>query len=237
MSIAIVMSILWLLPMTQTGYSPFPALQRESVNELVHYSLGNYVAGLLWTRGVPSFLLPLMVINVLGAEANAYFYIAWSIALIIFMIPGAISWSLFVEGSHHEELLLPNTKRALKLSLLILVPAIAIIFVLGNKLLLLFGQSYSNNATILLWILALSTLPMCINELYLTVNRVRKNMKRLIMVSAIAACLSLGLGYFLMIKMGLVGVGVGWLVGQALVAVLVLYLLVKSHHSMSIATG
>ena len=48
-------------------------------------------------------ILPIMVLNVLGAEQAAYYYIAYAIAALLFMIPSAISMSLFVEGSHGEE--------------------------------------------------------------------------------------------------------------------------------------
>ena len=51
----------------------------------------------------PNLILPIMVLNVLGAEQAAYYYIAYAIAALLFMIPGAISTSLFVEGSHGEE--------------------------------------------------------------------------------------------------------------------------------------
>ena len=47
----------------------------------------------------PNMVLPIMVLNTLGAEQAAYCYIAYAIATLLFMIPSAISMSLFVEGS------------------------------------------------------------------------------------------------------------------------------------------
>jgi O-antigen/teichoic acid export membrane protein len=84
---------LWLLPKVEPGYRLFPTLQKEVVNDMVHYSLGNYGAQLLWVA--PSLVFPLMVVNVLGADTNAHFYIAWMIAGLLMMIPNAISMSLF----------------------------------------------------------------------------------------------------------------------------------------------
>ena len=52
----------------------------------------------------PNLILPIMVLNVLGAEQAAYYYIAYAIAALLFIIPNAISMSLFVEGSHGEAL-------------------------------------------------------------------------------------------------------------------------------------
>ena len=74
-------------------------------------------------------ILPIMVLNVLGAEQAAYYYIAYAIAALHFMIPNAISMLLFVEGSHGEAL-----KRTVVKSLVtifsLLVPAAAVLAVL-----------------------------------------------------------------------------------------------------------
>ena len=59
-------------------------------------SAGNYLAGLF--VAAPNMILPIMVLNVLGAEEAAY-YLAYAIASLRFMIPSAISTSLFVEGA------------------------------------------------------------------------------------------------------------------------------------------
>ena len=96
-----------------------------------------------------------------------------------------------------------------------------ICFFIGDKLLLLFGHAYSQNATILLRILAFSALPLSINHIFLSIKRVQKDVRGIIALSAATACLSLGLGYFLMMKMELIGIGLGWLVGQAIVAIVV----------------
>ena len=219
MTVAVGIALLWFLPRVQRGYFPLPAFQKEVVNDMMHYSLGNYSASLLWSA--PALLFPLLVVNILGAELNAYFYIAWAIAGITFVVPAGLSSSLFAEGSHEEDRLMTDTRRALKMNLLILLPVILLVFALGDKLLLLFGEEYSENATTLLWVLALSAIPLSINSLYLTVNRVRKNIPRLIVVSAAAACLSLGLSYPLMLELDLLGVGIAWLGGQGLVAAIV----------------
>jgi O-antigen/teichoic acid export membrane protein len=95
---------------------------------------------------------------------------------------------------------------------------VLLIFLVGSRLLLLFGGSYSVNATNLLWLLAVAAIPMSANNLFLTVARVRKNMYEVFVVSATVGILSLGLGYAMMLEFGLVGVGFGWLAAQATVA-------------------
>ena len=50
----------------------------------------------------PRFDSPAFFAALLGAENNAYFYVAWMIANVLFAIPRSISQSLFVEGSYSK---------------------------------------------------------------------------------------------------------------------------------------
>ena len=228
--VTLAVALLWFLPRAQQGYIPIPLVSKKAVKDMTHFSLGNYIAELLWFA--PLMLFPLMVVNTLGAETNAYFYIPWAIAQMLFAIPMAVSYSLFAEGSHNEYLLRSNTLKSVKLCLLILVPVIAALFTLSDKLLLLFGNSYCESGTTLLRILAFSTIPVGINYIYLSVLRVEKNITGVILVSASIACTALGAGYILMTSMGLLGVGVGWIATQTLVAVIAALFLFRRHYHL-----
>ena len=186
------------------------------LNEISHYSRGNYIARIFLES--TSLILPLMVINILGAEMSAYFYIAWSVTAIITVIPTSIFNSLFAEGSNDEETLLANTKKSLKLLLLLLLPTILTLLVIADKVLLLFGQAYSQNGALLLRIIAVSIIPYSINYLYITIARVKMDTRGVVKVSAAITCLTLVPCYFLMLNMGLPGIGIGWLAGQSIVA-------------------
>lgn len=216
-SVAILVSILWFLPRIQKSYVPILTIRKQTINKLARYSFGNYLANLLWIA--PGLLFPLMVVNILGAEMNAYFYIAWAIAVVLFMIPQSISLSLFAEGSYKRNLLRANTVKSLKLCLFISIPVILLIFIIGDKLLLLFGDAYSQNAATLLNIFALSTLPLCVNYILLSIWRVQNDIKSILVMSLTLASIVLGLSYFLMGSMDILGVGVGWIMGQTIVAV------------------
>ncbi|MEA3253755.1 MAG: glycosyltransferase [Chloroflexota bacterium] len=234
--VALAMALFWFLPKAQQGYAPIPAVSKEAVNKVLHFSLGNYIAELFWFA--PIMLFPLMVVNILGAETNAYFYIPWAIAQMLFAIPMAVSYSLFAEGSHEEHLLRSNTLKSLKLCLLILVPVAAVLFAVSDKLLLLFGSSYSENGAALLRILALSTIPVGINCICLGVMRVKKNTRGVMLLSASIACLALVSGYIMMTGMGLLGVGTAWIATQTLVAaVTALFLFHRHHRSASVFTS
>jgi len=208
-----------LLPRVQPGYRPRFTISLRIIKEIIPFSFVNYIAGFLW--GAATLILPLMVMNLLGAEPNAYFYIAWAIASVLNMIAGATSMSLFAEGSYEEERLGPNIWRSLKMTYLIIVPAVILMLVIAPKLLLLFGGSYSENATTLLRILAISALPLAINNVYLATKRVEKKLRVLIGLTAFAAALTLGISYLLLPRMGINGAGIAWLTSQGVIALVV----------------
>ena len=219
--LAVVVGLLFFLPRLQSGYHPSFTIKRELVNEMVHYSLANYIAGLI--NKVPISILPLIVISLLGAEQNAYFYVAFAvIGGGLNAIPASTSLSLFAEGSHNEKALGQYVRRSLKFSFLILAPLIILIFLIGDKILLLFGQAYSAEATKLLWVLAVSSLPLTVNTIYFFKKRVEKEMKSVIGLTALTGVIVLATSYFLLPIMGIMGAGIGWLAGHGLVTVVII---------------
>lgn len=226
--LALPLALFWFLPRVQPGYNLRLGINQKLIGPMLHFSLGNYIAGLLWIA--PFMLFPLIVVNILGAEMNAYFYVPWIIAQTLFGIPLAVSYSLFAEGSVDEQSLQPNIGKSLKVCLLILAPAIVLLFLFSSPLLLLFGSSYSESGSTLLRILAVSAIPSSINYIGLSAMRVRKNTGWVLIVSGLSACLALGSGYFLMTRMGLTGIGVAWLATQILVALFIIVFLFYNRH-------
>ena len=219
-AIALGVGIFLFLPKIQAGYRPLPTINRHAVNDMMRFSLANYAANAVWI--IPSFVLPLMVINLLGAEPNAYFYMAWTISSVLFIIPMAISNSLFAEGSHSKERLGGDIKRSLKFTLVLIIPAIIIIFLLGDRILLLFGKAYSESGTRLLWLIAISALPVSLNYIYFSAKRVQMKMKGVIALSAFTTVTTLALSYILLPRMGIIGAGIAWIAGQGLGSLVVL---------------
>ena len=219
-AIGVIVSVFAFLPRVEPGYRPTPLFRKGAVNEIVRFSSGNYIADLLWIG--PPLILPIMVLNLIGAEDNAYFYIAWAIGTLLGSVGMAVSASLFAEGSFDEAKLRENIRRSLKLVLLLLLPAIILVFLIGDKLLLLFGEVYSDRATHLLWILALASLPMSLNWVYLAVERVRKRLRNIILIVGFIAVVTLVLSYLLLPVLGILGVGIAWISSQGIALLIVL---------------
>jgi O-antigen/teichoic acid export membrane protein len=200
----------------EAGYYPIPIIKKEILGNMVGFSFANYISSLVSMYGS---VLSILVINRLGAEQNAYFYIGWALGYVLFMIPTSLSFSLFAEGSNDQNKLVQQITRSLKLVMIILIPAIILMLLLGDKLLLLFGRAYSGNTISLLRLLAISALPYAINQIYFSMKRVKMQMKVVIGLSLFIAVVTLGLSWVLLPRMGIAGAGVSFLASQGIVSV------------------
>jgi len=194
-------------------------IEREMVKKMFNFSVGNHIG---WAIGaLPPQILPLMVIGLLGADMTAYFRIAWSVSAIIMTVVGNICASLFIEGSYEEEKLRTNVITASKFIFGFIIPTVIALLIFADKVLLLFGQAYSQNATDLLRLLVIGSIITPIPSVYLTIKRVQKQIKTIIYISLIGTILTLALSYILMINMGLIGIGIGWLGAQICIALII----------------
>jgi len=219
-TVGLAISLLFFLPTVLPHYRPVPCFQKQLNKEMIRFTFVNYIGETL--RVMPNQILPLMVLHIIGSEANAYFYITWSMAGLLIAISGMTSFSLFAEGSHDEERLGVELRRSLKLVVLLLIPAIIAVFLLGDKILLLFGREYSTEGTQLLWLLAVAALPASINLLYLGKIRVERKLKEILFLTGGIALGTLVISYLLLPRIGILGGGVGWLASQTTVAFLLL---------------
>jgi O-antigen/teichoic acid export membrane protein len=209
------------LPRLEGGGFRFrPAVTREVVNNMAHFASANYVSAVLWSA--PASVLPIVVTNVAGAEANAYFYVAMSVGGLLAMVPTAVSMSLFAHGSRDETDLFQRAFESARFSLLLLAPAIVGIFLFGRKVLLIFGKAYSDAGTTLLWMLALSVLPLAVNYLFFSVRRVQQRMSGVIAGTVWVLIVTLGLSIILLPRIGLFGTGIAWFAAQTSLALVIL---------------
>jgi O-antigen/teichoic acid export membrane protein len=216
----LLISTIFLLPRLFPGYRYKANLKKQMTKDMVRFSVSNYLSNGLWS--LPQWVLPLIIVNTLGTTKNAYYSIAYLISGILFAVPSATSTSLFAEGSSEIIHLNGNLIRSLKLTLAILVPGIILLVTIGGKILLLFGREYSVEGLRLLWLFALSSLPMSVNYLYLSVARIQKRLKSILLISSSIAVSIFTLSFILMPHLGILGIGFGWLASHSVVALIII---------------
>lgn len=215
--LAIMLSFLVsLIFLARVGIKP-ARIDRPFLRESFRYSSGTYVAGLLAL--LPAQILPLMVLNVLGATETADYYIAFTMTSVLFIIPQSVTMSHFVEGSHGESLK-TITKKSLAVILATLTPAVILLYVFGGFFLSLIGKSYVEGLD-LLRIMILSSFFVAFQQTYLSIKKIQKDIKELIAISALSFVLLVGLSYILMLEFGIVGIGYAWVLGYGVLALII----------------
>jgi O-antigen/teichoic acid export membrane protein len=191
---------------------------------MTKFSLGNYIAGFI--GGLPVMVLPILITNTIGAKFSAYFYLDMMIANLLYIIPMATSQSLFAEGSYGKTELKVHLKKAIKIISLILIPAILVTFLFGKYILLAFGKEYSSEGVIFLQILAISGIFLSINYIGNSIFYIKHRIKLMILVNFIGASIILSLS-IIFIHNNLLGIGVGWMLGQGITSVIYLLFIKK----------
>ena len=195
------------------------------------YSLANYLV--IFISGIPSLVLPVIVLNVLSAKFAAYYYVASMIQNFLLIIPIATDQALLTEGSHNEAELKKHVKKAIATILVILIPATAIIVLFGNILLQFFGKSYAIEAFQFLQLYSVSTIFTSFLLIASAIMNVKHKIKTLVSLNIIAAVLTLCLSCAF-ISGRLVGIGWGWTLGQVIAGLVSIYFIIRYSDTPSI---
>ena len=195
-----------LVLLSRCSIRPELGVDRAFLREAWQFSAGAYVAGILMSAS--NMVIPIMVLHVLGAESTANYYITYAIVSILFMIPYAFTTSLFVEGSHGGEMK-KSVLRTLASMFALLIPAIIGLSLFGEPILNLIGKDYVEGMA-LLRVLAASALFVSLCQTFISIAKVRNDIRSLMIVSGFISVALLGLGYTMMNRFGLIGMGYAW---------------------------
>ena len=209
-----------LLKKVKTDYLAALEIDFLQIKTMVKFSLGTYISSLMGTGA--QLALPLLVINILGAENTAYFYVAWTLRNLIEVIPGAISTSLFAEGVNCPGDLYYNAKKSIVVSYLITIPVIIAIAVFGSSFLLIFGENYAQNSYLLLVLFAVSVLFSSANQVIYNVKLVNTDMRFILLYTGVSGLGLLLFSSIFMSLFGLIGVGLGLMVSQGILLIVIL---------------
>lgn len=135
-------------------------LPRSSASPELRSSLGfagaSYVATVL--DRLPMMVLPLLVINSLGAAAGGVFFICLQIAALLNSMVFAIGSSSFAEGSRHPERLTTVRSHSARALGVAVGSAAVVVLLLAPLLLRIMGKVYVADGTDVLRVLALGAL-------------------------------------------------------------------------------
>lgn len=183
--------------------------------ELLRFVGGNYLGSLFFQASMT--LLPLIVINGLGATTNAYFYLPWTITVSLQMIALNMATSFTVEASRDLANVSHYGRRVLVHNLRLLIPIVLVVVIGAPYILGVFGSEYAEAGTEMLRLLALSVIPYSLVALYSGLARVQNRVWRIALMQGIRCVLLLSGSLLLLPLGGITSIGWVWLVTETLV--------------------
>ena len=195
----------------------FGELDRRTV---VRMAAGNYGGNLFALAG--NLYLPVLVANLASASEAAYFYVPWLFSLSLQLVAINMMTSLTVEAALDMEALRRLARQALRHSLRLVTPLVAVTVVVAPWVLLIFGQDYADAGTPLLRWLAIGALPNVIVTLAISVARIEHQGSIVVAFPAAHAVAVIGLSALLLPSIGIVAVGIAWTGSQTVLALLML---------------
>lgn len=196
------------------NYTPSFKLSISSLRENLHFGLTTYAAQIL--NLLPASVLPIIVINNLGASAAAHFYIAFAIANLLYTIAYTTNQALLAEAANDEKRFTQHAAKGLKIVSGLLTPAIILTIIFCPIVLSVFGKNYSDEAVGLLRVMSIGGFAVMFYSFLAFIFKQRKNLKAMLFMTATNAISIITLSVFFVKIFGLTGVGWAWLIGTVI---------------------
>lgn len=197
--------------------------------QMRRFSVENYLATFI--EGLSISLLPILITNRINANISGYFYIDTMIINALYVIPSAISQVLFAEGSSKEQSLAGIYKKALKFIYIFMVPAIILLILCGRYILEIFGESFATYGYGPLVLFSLAGIPVAAKLLTNAIFNIERKVILVIITDIITVSIVMSISYILLPK-GLVWVGVAWVIGESIGALVALALLLFKSNTL-----
>jgi O-antigen/teichoic acid export membrane protein len=182
-------------------------------SSFTNYALVNYVTNQI--DRAPDTLLPLIVVNQLGPDAGAYFYVAWTMGRAMGLWASAVADSFFAEGSNDPAQAPTYAWRSVKLGLF-LTGGLTLAMVLGGKLVLsIYGPNYVEQSAVLLYWMAFASVFEVLQSIFASYLRIQNRLGMVFVALSVSNTLGILTSWAGIVWLDLTGAGIGWLVSQA----------------------
>jgi O-antigen/teichoic acid export membrane protein len=144
-------------------------------------SLGKVLVAHNWLNlalQVPGLLAPVLVASLLTPATNAAYYVAMTMCSGLFILTTHMSTALFAVAAGDPRLISRKLRFALRVSLLLGIPGMAVLGFGAHIILGWFGAGYAQVATVPMQLIALTFLPGLPTSYYISVSRASGRLSR-----------------------------------------------------------
>jgi O-antigen/teichoic acid export membrane protein len=187
---------------------------RAALVPLLRFSGANYAGNIL--NMLPTLIVPLIVLDRIGAAAAAYYFVAFQAATLIYSGASAVEQSFLAEGAHDGVVGRDLRRRSLRLVMGLCIPAWLLFTVAAHWMMLAFGTRYLPGTSALM-VLAAAAVPLAAMNWLLTLLRLTGQLRAVVMTNAVYVA-AIGGAAWLLAPHGLAAVCAAWPVGALLAA-------------------
>jgi O-antigen/teichoic acid export membrane protein len=166
----------------------------------------------------PNYALPLLVTALLSTTMNAWFYIAFLIADIVYVVPQALVTALYAVSSAQPDVLMRKIRLSMGLALLTCLLTISVLLPASKLLLEIFGSGYADQGVWSMRILGLGAIPFLVKDHYVTICRVQDRIAKTLLPLTYGALLEVGLAIVGAHFGSISGLSLGWVIAVCIEA-------------------
>lgn len=190
-----------------------PIVCKLVMRSILRFSSAQYLSTLFGF--LPTIIMPLLITDRLGPSYTAYYYMPNMITSMLLTIPRSSLTSLFAEGSSDERNISAYAWKALKMSLILLIPSVILSILIGPHVLTVFGKSYATEGYQYMRLVLISLLFVPGNYIFTGLMNIKKKNKLIVILNSLILVIQIGVNYFFL-SYGLEGLGWASIVNQIL---------------------
>jgi O-antigen/teichoic acid export membrane protein len=155
-------------------------------------------------------VMPVLVVSLVSVAAGAYLFVAYTISSLLTAVSSALTTALYATGAREPEALHRQLSLSLGVALLSGLIGIVGVLLLGDLVLMTFGEGYAAEAGPVLRILVLGTIPIAIKTHFGAIARIKGSLGGASVIFALGAALEIALATIGAQLGGLTGLAAGW---------------------------
>lgn len=227
-AIGLTLSLVWMKQ--KFDFVFLPQIDLQALRLVRKFSVSMYVSSIL--NLLPPTLIPLIIVAASGPREAAYYYMAFTIASVLYTVAYASMQSAFAEGSHDQASLAMHIKKAGRLIAIILIPGSVVLAFLSGFLLSWFGSGYVEGAALLLQVFAISALPVALYSALGAIFKVTKKLVAVVIMNVVYASVILVSVSLFSPSIGINAVGWAWALGNIAACLTGVWFLVKRRRGL-----
>ena len=181
---------------------------------VVRFALGQHAIAVV--IAAPDSLVPLLVLALLGTEATAFYYAAWTVSFSLRLLAVNLGSAVTVEGSRAQSSTLHLSGQVRRIASFVVVPAVVVAWLLAGWVMSIYGPRYATEATDALRLLIVAVIPFTGLTLFVVGERIAERTAVGLGVIGLTTATTLALDVVLLPRVGIAGAGWAWLIAQTI---------------------